>query len=80
MYNHNTVPFYHENIQIFFSDFFNLSLFPEEIYFLSQMPSEIDFNLIMLIALCSIIVTSVASIFPSIKASKLDPIKALKYE
>ena len=72
--------FYIENIQIFFSDFFNLSLFPEEIYFLSQMPSEIDFNLIMLIALCSIIVTSVASIFPSIKASKLDPIKALKYE
>jgi lipoprotein-releasing system permease protein len=44
------------------------------------MPSEIDFNLIMLIALCSIIVTSVASIFPAIKASKLDPIKALKYE
>ena len=72
--------FYIENIQIFFSDFFNLSLFPEEIYFLSQMPSEIDFNLILLIALCSIIVTSVASIFPSIKASKLDPIKALKYE
>jgi lipoprotein-releasing system permease protein len=72
--------FYIENIQIFFSDFFNLSLFPEEIYFLSQMPSEIDFNLIMLIALCSIIITSIASIFPSIKASKLDPIKALKYE
>ena len=72
--------FYIENIQIFFSDFFNLSLFPEVIYFLSQMPSEIDFNLIMLIALCSIIVTSVASIFASIKASKLDPIKALKYE
>ena len=72
--------FYIENIQIFFSDFFNLSLFPEEIYFLSQMPSEIDFNLIMLIAFCSIIITSVASIFPSIKASKLDPIKALKYE
>ena len=72
--------FYIENIQIFFSNFFNLSLFPEEIYFLSQMPSKIDFNLIILIAFCSIIVTSVASLFPSIKAANLDPIKALKYE
>ena len=72
--------FYIENIQIFFSNFFNLSLFPEEIYFLSQMPSKIDFNLIILIAFCSIIITSVASLFPAIKAAKLDPIKALKYE
>ena len=72
--------FYIENIQIFFSNFFNLSLFPEEIYFLSQMPSQIDFNLIILIAFSSIIITSVASLFPSIKAANLDPIKALKYE
>ena len=54
--------FYIENIQIFFSDFFDLSLFPEEIYFLSQMPSEINFNFIILIALCSIIITSIGFI------------------
>ena len=71
---------YIENIRKFLSHIFNLSLFPEEIYFLSKMPSEINFYSIILISICSILATIVVSIFPAIKASKLDPIKALKYE
>lgn len=72
--------YYIENIRQFLSEAFNLSLFPEEIYFLSKMPSEINFESIFLIGLCSIIVTSIVSIFPAIKASKMDPVKSLKYE
>ena len=72
--------FYIENIQIFISETFNLSLFPEEIYFLSQMPSELNINSIILIAFCSIFITILVSLFPSIKASKINPITALKYE
>ena len=71
---------YVENIRTFLSEIFNISLFPEEIYFLSKMPSEIDFNSIILISICSVAATVVVSIFPAIKASKLDPIKSLKYE
>ena len=71
---------YIENIRIFLSDVFNIPLFPEEIYFLSKMPSEIDIKSIILISICSILVTSIVSIFPAKKASKLDLIKALKYE
>ena len=71
---------YIENLRSFLSNVFNISLFPEEIYFLSKMPSEINLNSIFIISFCSIIITILVSIFPAIKASKLDPVKALKYE
>ena len=71
---------YIENLREFLSNTFNISLFPEEIYFLSKMPSEINPISIFIISLCSIFITIIVSIFPAIKASKLDPVKGLKYE
>ncbi len=71
---------YIENLRIFLSNVFNISLFPEEIYFLSTMPSEIDPSSIFIISISSILITILVSIFPAIKASKLDLVKALKYE
>ncbi|XOJ73801.1 FtsX-like permease family protein [Candidatus Pelagibacter sp. Uisw_114] len=71
---------YIENLREFLSNIFNISLFPEEIYFLSTMPSEINPTSIFIISLCSIFITIIVSIFPAIKASKLDPVKGLKYE
>ena len=75
-----TFSMYVENLRQFLSTIFNLSLFPEEIYFLSTMPSEINSFSILIISLCSILITIIVSIFPALKAAKLDPIKSLKYE
>ena len=71
---------YIENIRSFLSSSFNISLFPEEIYFLSKMPSEINPLSIFIIATCSIVITIIVSIFPAFKAAKLDPVQSLKYE
>jgi len=71
---------YVENFRQFLSNVFNISLFPEEIYFLSTMPSEINPSSIFIISLCSILITIIVSIFPALKAAKLDPVQTLKYE
>ena len=44
------------------------------------MPSEINLTSIILISVCSIIITILVSIYPAFKASSLDTIKTLKYE
>ena len=72
--------YYVENIRQFISSTFNVSLFPEEIYFLNSMPSEINPNSIILIAICSIFTTVIVSIYPAAKASSLETVKTLKYE
>ena len=71
---------YIENIREFMSDVFSINLFPEEIYFLSKMPSEINPGSIFLIAICSIIITIIVSIYPAIKASQMNTSRALKYD
>ena len=69
-----------EKIRETISSLFNIKLFPEEIYFLSNLPSEINIESIVIISLCSIVISTFVSIYPAVKASKLDTIKSLKYE
>tara|TARA_B100000989_G_scaffold108716_1_gene79714 strand:- start:4196 stop:5425 length:1230 start_codon:yes stop_codon:yes gene_type:complete len=75
-----TFSIYIENLRQILTTIFNVSLFPEEIYFLSTMPSEINLFSIFIISLCSVSITVIVSIFPALKAANLDLIKALKYE
>ncbi len=72
--------YYIEEIRMIITSLFNVRLFPEEIYFLSQMPSEINAGYIFIISFFSLLITFFATIFPALSAAKLDPIKALKYE
>ena len=71
---------YIEEIRQFLSFTFNLQIFPEDVYFLNEMPSEISSESILLISIFSIVITALASLFPSLAVTKIEPIKALKYE
>ena len=71
---------YVESIRQFISNIFGISLFPEDIYILNSMPSEININSIIIISLCSVTATILVSIYPASKASSLNTVKTLKYE
>ena len=71
---------YIENIRFFISTTFNLEIFPADIYLLDKMPSEINPTSIGVIFIFSLITTAIASYFPAKLVSKMNTIKALKYE
>ncbi len=71
---------YIEDIRQFLSLTFDLQIFPEDVYFLNEMPSEISIQSILSISFFSIIITTLSSLLPSFAVTKIEPIKALKYE
>ena len=69
-----------ESIRIFLSYVFNVEIFPSDVYFLDKLPSEINSFSIIIIFIFSLLTTSLASLIPAIRISKMNTIKALKYE
>ena len=69
-----------ESIRVLLSSLFNVEIFPSDVYFLDELPSEIDLFSILIIFIFSLITTSLASLIPAIAISKMNTIKALKYE
>ena len=69
-----------EKIRVFLSKFFNLEIFPSDVYFLEKLPSEISISSIMMIFLFSLLISAIASIVPAIKISKMKTFRALRYE
>ena len=69
-----------ESIRVFFSYLLNVEIFPSDVYFLNELPSEINLFSIIIIFIFSLITTSLASLIPAIAISKMNTIKALKYE
>ncbi len=56
------------------------NLFPAEIYFLSHMPAEMDPGEVIGVVVMSLTLTFLATLYPSWRAARLDPVEALRYE
>ena len=69
-----------EKIRIILSNVFNFEIFPSDVYFLEQLPSEINTYSIIVIFIFSLIISALASYLPAMAISKMKTFRALKYE
>jgi lipoprotein-releasing system permease protein len=58
----------------------NVSFLPGSIYVISQMPSDPQSGDILPIALVSLALSFLATLYPSWRASRVQPAEALRYE
>jgi lipoprotein-releasing system permease protein len=56
------------------------TLFPQEIYFLAHMPSKVEPMEVVTVVLMALALSFLATIYPSWRAARLDPVEALRYE
>jgi len=69
-----------ESIRQFLSRITGTTLFDPTIYFLSQMPAKIDPYDVVSVALMALTLSFLATLYPSWRAARLDPVEALRYE
>jgi len=69
-----------EKIRNILSNVFNFEIFPSDVYFLEQLPSEINVYSIIIIFIFSLIISALASYLPAMAVSKMKTFRALKYD
>ncbi|QRY69582.1 lipoprotein-releasing ABC transporter permease subunit [Ensifer sp. PDNC004] len=69
-----------ESIRQFFSWISGTTLFSPELYFLSQLPADMNADETALVIVMALTLSFLATIFPAWRASRLDPVQALRYE
>ena len=55
-------------------------LFAPELYYLSQLPAEMDTGETVSVVVLALALSVLATLYPSWRASRLDPVEALRYE
>ncbi len=69
-----------DKIRFFLSNYFDFEIFPSDVYFLEQLPSEINIYSITMIFIFSLIISALASYLPASIISKMKTFRALKYD
>ena len=69
-----------ESIRQFMSWLTNTELFSPELYFLSQLPADLDVGETTAVVVMALALSLLATLYPSWRAARLDPVEALRYE
>jgi lipoprotein-releasing system permease protein len=69
-----------EDIRQFISWLTNTELFSPELYFLSRLPADMDVGETVAVVLMALTLSFLATLYPSWRAARLDPVEALRYE
>jgi lipoprotein-releasing system permease protein len=68
-----------ETIRQVISRLTNTNLFPAELYFLSRLPADVNAREVVTVLVMAIILSLLATLYPSWRAARLDPVQALRY-
>jgi lipoprotein-releasing system permease protein len=69
-----------EKITDFVENLFGFKILSSEVYYIDKLPSQVNPLDVVLIVSTAILISLLATIYPSWRASKLDPAEALRYE
>jgi len=69
-----------ESIRQFLSWLTNTELFSPELYFLSRLPADMDSGETTAVVIMALVLSLLATLYPSWRAARLDPVEALRYE
>jgi len=69
-----------ETIRQFLSWLTNTNLFSPELYFLSHLPADMDTGETVAVVIMALVLSFLATLYPSWRAARLDPVEALRYE
>lgn len=69
-----------ESIRQFISELTRTDMFSPELYFLSQLPADMDTGETVTVIIMALTLSYLATLYPAWRAARLDPVEALRYE
>ncbi|OPY88275.1 MAG: Lipoprotein-releasing system transmembrane protein LolE [Syntrophaceae bacterium PtaU1.Bin231] len=67
-------------LSVWIENVFGFKILPSDVYYLSTLPSKVNYGDVAIIVVGTLLISFLSTIYPSWRASRLDPAEALRYE